>query len=476
MGAEGDFNLDYDCDYDYDCDSEGAPFDHRRKVRYTERRRRRLTMANERPLLQVALDFVDVERAMTLAAEAVAGGADWLEAGTPLIKCAGLDAVRELKRRFPDKLVVADMKIMDAGRTEVEYAAKAGAGAVTVLALASDTTIAECIEAGRHYGAKVIADLVNVPDPVSRARELAALGVDIVSVHTPIDVQMQGLMPFDTLRAVAQAVEIPVSAAGGITSETAADAVASGAGIVIVGGAITKAQDAAAATRAIKQVLETRQAVETGLFRRARADTIRDVLAQVSAANVSDAMHRGGVAPGLHPLTPGLRCFGRAVTVRTAPGDWAKPVAAIDLAGPGDVLVIDAGGVAPAIWGELASNSAIQRKIEGVIIDGAARDSGDIRKLSLPLFSKLVCPNAGEPKGFGEIGASVRICGVEVCPGDWILADDDGVVVIPQAQAVEITNRAMDVLEHENRIREEIQRGSTLAAVVELLKWEKKYG
>ncbi|HOS44132.1 MAG TPA: orotidine 5'-phosphate decarboxylase, partial [Armatimonadota bacterium] len=268
-------------------------------------------MATERPLLQVALDFVDLDRALLLAEESVAGGADWIEAGTPLIKSVGLDAVRELKRRFPDKTVVADLKIMDAGRIEVEYAAKAGAGAVTVLALASDATIAECIEAGRHYGAKVIADLVNVPDPVSRAREVEALGVDAVNVHTPIDVQMQGLFPFDTLRAVAGAVGVPVSVAGGITSETIADAVASGARIVIVGGAITKATDATAATRALRTAIETGQTIESGLFRRATADTIGAVLAQVSVANVSDAMHRGGVAPGIYPLAPGMRCFGR---------------------------------------------------------------------------------------------------------------------------------------------------------------------
>ncbi|MHB9133391.1 MAG: 3-hexulose-6-phosphate synthase [Armatimonadota bacterium] len=433
-------------------------------------------MATERPILQVALDFVDLDRAMQLAEEAVAGGADWLEAGTPLIKSVGLDAVRRLKERFPEKTIVADLKVMDAGRTEVEYAAKAGAGVVTVLAAASDTTIAECVEAGHHYGAKVVADLINVANPVERAQEVAALGVDFIDVHTPIDVQMQGLIPFETLRDIAEAVDTPLCVAGGITSETAADAIAHGARVVIVGGSITKAKDAVAATQAIRTALDTGERVATSLFRRATAETIREVLSQVSAANVSDAMHRGGVAPGIYPIKPGLRCFGRAVTVRTAPGDWAKPVEAIDMAGPGEVLVIDAGGVAPAVWGELATNSAINRKIEGVIIDGGARDSGDIQKLDYPLFSRFICPNAGEPKGFGEIGASITISNVTVRPGDWILADDDGVVVIPQEQAVEITNRAMDVLERENRIREEIHRGSTLSKVVELLKWEKKYG
>ncbi|MHB9026257.1 MAG: 3-hexulose-6-phosphate synthase [Armatimonadota bacterium] len=433
-------------------------------------------MSTSRPILQVALDFVDIDRAMQLAEEAVTGGADWLEAGTPLIKSVGLDAVRRLKERFSQQLVVADLKIMDAGRIEVEYAAKAGAGVVTVLAAASDTTIAECVEAGRHYGAKIAADLINIENPIQRAQELEGLGVDYIDVHTPIDVQMQGLFPFDTLRTIAGVVDTPLCVAGGITSETAADAVASGARVVIVGGSITKATDAVAATQAIRTALDTGQKVATTLFRRATADTIRDILGQVSAANVSDAMHRGGVAPGISAITPGKRCFGRAVTVRTAPGDWAKPVEAIDVAGPGEVLVIDAGGVAPAIWGELATNSALNRKIEGVIIDGAARDSGDIRQLGLPLFCRLTCPNAGEPKGFGEIGATVRIGGVEVHQGDWVLADDDGVVILPQAQAVEITNRAMDVLERENRIREEIHRGSTLSKVVELLKWEKKYG
>lgn len=425
-------------------------------------------------ILQVALDFVDLERALLMAGEAVAGGAEWLEAGTPLIKSAGLEAVRALKARFPGHTVVADLKIMDAGRIEVEYAAKAGAGVITVLAAASDTTIAECVEAGRQYGVKVVGDLINVADPVARARDLEALGVDYIDVHTPIDVQMQGRFPFDTLRAIAEAVHTPLCVAGGVTSATAPDAVASGAAVVIVGGAITKATDATAATRALRAALDTGVAAETTLYRRATAETIREVLAQVSAANVSDAMHRGGVAPGLHALQPGLRCFGRAVTVRTAPGDWAKPVQAIDQAGPGDVLVIDAGGVAPAIWGELATTTAVNRKVEGVIIDGAARDTTDIRAMRFPLFCRLTCPNAGEPKGLGEIGATVHLGGVPVHPGDWVLADDDGVVVLPQAQAVEIANRAMDVLERENRLREEIRRGSTLAEVAQLLKWEKK--
>jgi 3-hexulose-6-phosphate synthase/6-phospho-3-hexuloisomerase len=86
-----------------------------------------------------------------------------------------------------------------------------------------------------------------------------------------------------------------------------------------------------------------------------------------------------------------------------------------------------------------------------------------------------VCSHAGEPVGLGEINRPIVIGGQRICPGDWILADDDGVMVLPKAKAVEMANRAADVLEAENRIRQEIRQGnSTLAQVVHLLKWEKK--
>jgi 3-hexulose-6-phosphate synthase/6-phospho-3-hexuloisomerase len=289
-----------------------------------------------------------------------------------------------------------------------------------------------------------------------------------------IDEQMQGLDPFATLYAVSQAVEVPVGVAGGINSETAAQAVAHGASYVIVGGAITKAKDPAAAVRELRRALDEGVVIPTTLFKRGGMEEIRSVLEMVSASNLSDALHRGGVLAGIRPLFPGIHMVGRALTVRTYPGDWAKPVEAIDVAEPGDVVVIDAGGVGPAIWGELATNSALQRGLAGVVIDGAIRDSGDIAKLRFPAFSRLVMPNAGEPKGFGEIGVPIRIGHLRVESGDWVLGDDDGVAVLPQQMAVEYANRAMDVLEKENRIREEIKEGRTLGQVANLLRWEKK--
>lgn len=427
-----------------------------------------------KPVLQLALDFVDLPRALQVAEESIAGGADWLEAGTPLIKSEGLEALRQIKSRWPNRVIVADMKTMDAGRAEVECAAKAGARVVGILGAASDATIRECIEAARNYGAEIVVDMIQVGDIVARAKAVEAMGANYVGIHLAIDEQMEGKTPWDTLREVAKAVSLPIAVAGGINSETAALALQAGASIVIVGGAITKAADATAATRAVKQAMKTGKAVKSEYFVRATGPDIREMLMRVSAANVSDALHRSGDIPGMRPLAPGTKMAGPAFTVRTAPGDWAKPVQAVDMAEPGDVLVIDAGGILPACWGELATNSAIQRGLAGVVIYGAARDTGDIRELGFPLFCTLITPTAAEAKGFGETGIPIRIAGVNVAPGDWIIGDDDGVCVIPKEKAVEYTNRAMDVLEKENRLRAEIKAGSTLSQVGYLLRWEKK--
>ncbi|MCJ2541241.1 MAG: orotidine 5'-phosphate decarboxylase, partial [Candidatus Thermoplasmatota archaeon] len=146
-----------------------------------------------------------------------------------------MEAVRELKRAFPGKTIVADMKVMDTGAYEVEMAAKAGADVVHVLGAADDETIRDAVRAGRKYNVKVAVDLIGVPDRVARAKEVAGMGVHHVCVHVSIDKQMMGLDPIENVKEVAGAVEVPVAVAGGVNSETAPAVVDAGATVVIVG-------------------------------------------------------------------------------------------------------------------------------------------------------------------------------------------------------------------------------------------------
>jgi 3-hexulose-6-phosphate synthase/6-phospho-3-hexuloisomerase len=318
-------------------------------------------------------------------------------------------------------------------------------------------------------------DLMRVPDKPKRAREAEALGADFICLHVSIDAQMKGSSPLSDLKAVSEAVGIPVAVAGGINSETAPLAVKNGASIVIIGGAITKAQDVAGSTKAIVKSISTMKSIKTANFKKYGPEQIREALSKVSTPNVADAMHTKGSMTGLQPfLAPKAKMIGQALTVKTMDGDWAKAVEAIDRANPGDVLVVDVHGGEMAVWGELASRSCMVKGISGIVIDGAIRDVDTILEIGFPAFARHRRPAAGEPKGHGEIGVTIQCAGQTVHSGDWIMGDESGVVVIPQKDAMEIANRAVDVMERENRIREEIQRGSTLSQVMDLYKWEKR--
>ncbi len=432
-------------------------------------------MEQDFPKLQVALDLMNLKRAVRIAEEAVDGGVDWIEVGTPLIKSEGMDAIRRLREEFPDKTLVADMKTMDVGGVEVEMAAKAGADIIGILGAADDETLKEGIRAARNYDSEVFADLIRVEDQVKRAEEVTELGVDYIGVHIGIDAQMRGDDPAELVEKVSGATPLPVAAAGGLNSESAPEMVERGAKIIIVGGAIIKAKDISKAAENIKKAMREGISIESEVKKKRGPAEIRKVFQDVSTPNISDAMHREPCMKGIKPLTTtGKKIVGKALTVKTVDGDWAKPVEAIDKADEDQVIVIDADGGDTAVWGELASWSCQQKGVEGVVIDGAVRDIGDIKEIGFPVFARYRASNAGEPKGYGALNDDI-VCGDrKVRTGDWIVGDDSGVMVIPKEEAVQIANRSLDVMEKENRVRQEIKEGRTLSVVMELGKWEKK--
>ena len=388
-----------------------------------------------------------------------------------MIKSEGMNAVREMKKALPGVRIVADMKTVDTGAMEVEMAAKAGADIVAILASSDNATIEDAVRAARKYGVEIMLDLLTVPDPVKRSRELEALGVDYICVHVGIDQQMTGRDTIDFLRDIVKEVATPVAAAGGIDALTGAEAVASGAAIVIVGGSIVRSADVTGSARKIREAIDHAQS--QGGAKVSREEEMIAIFREVSSSNISDAMHRKGAMRGILPINLGSKIVGRAVTVQTFAGDWAKPVEAIDLAGPGDVLVIYNGSNFIAPWGGLATLSCKIKGIEGAVIDGAVRDVDEIRAMNYPIFSSGITPNAGDPKGMGEINSEITCAGQAVKPGDYIVGDESGVVVVPKERAYEIARRAKEVEKTESRLYEEIRRGSTLSQVAKLKKWEK---
>ena len=424
--------------------------------------------------IQVALDVLESDRAVQIAKEAVAGGVDWIEVGTPLVKSAGMDIIRRLRENFPDHIILADLKTMDVGAMEVEMAAKSGADVVTVLAAADDAVIVQALLSAKKYGVRVMVDLISFPDPFSRVSELEALGVDLINVHVGIDQQMTGASPIQTLRKLAAQTDIDIAVAGGLTPETVRDAVSAGADIVVVGSYIINSDNVAASAAEVRKAADGIASDSTAPVKKSKEAELFDIFKSVSTSNISDAMHRKGAMQGISSKIPGKKIVGRAVTVRTFGGDWSKPVEAIDISGPGDVIVIYNGHRNIAMWGGLATQTAVSRKLEGVVIDGAIRDFDEIRGENFPTFAANVVPNAGDPKGLGEINVEITCGGQTVNPGDIIVGDDSGVVVVPKARSYEIARRAEEVQKREKRLADEIKAGKTLAGSLELLKWESK--
>lgn len=191
--------------------------------------------------LQVALDFIDLDKALNLAGK-VASFCDILEAGTPLIKSCGLDSIRQLRKNFPGKEIFADFKTMDAGALETEMAFRAGAAFISVMAVSSDTTIKSALEMGNKLGIDIVFDLMGVEDKLCRAKTLEKMGAKFLHVHTGLDEQSQGQNPLQTLAKISRDTSVNLTVAGGINPNNLPEVLkVPGVSIVMVGSCVTKA-------------------------------------------------------------------------------------------------------------------------------------------------------------------------------------------------------------------------------------------
>ncbi|MCD5425977.1 MAG: orotidine 5'-phosphate decarboxylase [Methanosarcinaceae archaeon] len=424
----------------------------------------------------MALDVLEIDRAIQIAKESAQGGIDWIEAGTPLIKSEGMGAIRNLKKAFPNKTIVADMKTIDVGAMEIEMAAKSGADIVILLGASNNSTIIDAIQSAKKYGVKLMADMISIENEVllNRSKELEELGIDYINLHTGIDEQMIGKSSMGLIEKIAHSLNIPIAVAGGLDIQQATNAIKKGADIVIIGGNITRTDSVLNSTQLFRKELDSiLKKHEINATKNNIQKQIFNIFMEVSTPNISDAMHRKGALKGLQSVTKNVKIVGKAITVNTMDGDWAKSVEAIDVAKKGEVIVIKCSGSDVAVWGGLAHRSALNKGIAGIVIDGAMRDIDEIEMLSeLPIFAKNIVPNAGEPKGFGEINTEI-ICGTQtINSGDYIIGDDNGVVVVPKAKAYEIARRAKEIEKTEKRLRNEIQKGNTLSKIMSLEKWE----
>lgn len=187
---------------------------------------------------------------------------------------------------------------------------------------------------------------------------------------------------------------------------------------------------------------DTAAAIRTDISR-PPADVSRAFLG-LSPTTLADVLDLGCVMrPGIRPLWPDMpRIAGPAITVRTARHDNLMLHAAIYLAEPGDVIVVEAGDHEMAVAGGNVCAVAQRRGVQGFVIDGVIRDVAESRGRGFPLFTRGLSPIPGGKEGPGQINASVSCGGVTVSPGDVVVADEEGIVVVPGARVAEVLSRA----------------------------------
>jgi bifunctional enzyme Fae/Hps len=220
------------------------------------------------PYLQIALDIPSLERVKRIISELPESDRIILEVGTPLLKKYGVNVIRDLRKVAKDMFIVADLKTLDVGKVEVDLAFEETADAVVVAGLATSETIDKFIKEAKRLGIYAIMDLMNVEDPISKLQSLKQLP-DVAILHRAIDAEKTGKTRWDLIkemRVTFKDKKLLIAVAGGITPETAPEALTNGADVIIVGRYITQSKDV---ERAVREFLKSTRdmAQDIDLFR-----------------------------------------------------------------------------------------------------------------------------------------------------------------------------------------------------------------
>jgi regulator of RNase E activity RraA len=188
----------------------------------------------------------------------------------------------------------------------------------------------------------------------------------------------------------------------------------------------------------------------------------------MASSNVADAMGRFNFMESAILSRSGLPLAGLAVTVNCRPADNLMVHKALQVAQPGDIVVVATGGnSSSAVFGELMCHTAAARKLGGIVVDGAVRDVEGITRLRFPAFSRSVSPGACDKDGPGEINVPISCGGTVVMPGDIVVGDADGVAVVPRAHAEQVLTLVAELVERERKRVAEIAAGQLYKAEID---------
>lgn len=188
-----------------------------------------------------------------------------------------------------------------------------------------------------------------------------------------------------------------------------------------------------------------------------------EAFSKLAVATVYEASGRKGfIDSGIKPIAKGMRMCGPAFTVQCAPGDNLMLHKALQIAQAGDVLVASMGGAYfYGYFGSLMGTAGVTSKLNGLAIDGCVRDSDELADMKFSTFSRGICIRGTTKNGLGTINYPLNFGGVTVYPGDLILGDDDGMVVVRHQDLAEVLQKSLDRVAFEDKKAEQLRSGVT---------------
>lgn len=198
---------------------------------------------------------------------------------------------------------------------------------------------------------------------------------------------------------------------------------------------------------------------------------ITETLARYPTATIYEAAGKcGDMASDIRPIVPNVRFSGVAYTVRTFPSDTTAVIRALDDAPAGSVLVVDAGGTdRAAVWGGTSSLVCSLRGLVGCVTNGSVRDIDDLLKIGIAVYAAGIAPRGTLKNHEGWRGIPVSVGGVTVSPGDYVIGDSDGVVVVPAADGAAMCECAQEQREKEEARDARVRNGESLASIIGLV-------
>lgn len=198
---------------------------------------------------------------------------------------------------------------------------------------------------------------------------------------------------------------------------------------------------------------------------------LKKLLDSSTTCQISDALTnligRNGVLKNIKSIN-NKKAYGRIVTAKTDSDDWGTSLLAIDTAKKGEILFILSSEEASAIWGELTSQCSKEKGLSGTVIYGATRDIDFLVDFDYPVFTYETVPNAGKPLGLGLINLNLEIEKIKIKPGDFLFADINGCIIVPQELFSDVMKETFKINLKEAEIVSEIKKGKSLSEILNL--------